>query len=382
MDTAPPAANAGTNVSPSLSPLVSVVLPVRNASTTIARAVASVVAQTFPGWELIVVDDGSTDGTREILRELGRTEPRMKLIEQTPAGVTAAANAGVTAAHCELIARMDADDESHPERLATQLEFLRAKENAGVGVVGARVDFGGDRRASAGYAWHVDWTNTLMTPEAIALNRFVESPLVNPSVMFRRELVARHGGWRDGDFPEDYELWLRWLDAGVRMAKVPRVLLTWHDAPTRLTRTDARYSPEKFFRLKAEWIARELRRLGVGRGRRTLPSASCDQTRRGSATPPYNEAIYVWGAGRHTRKRAAQLESHGVKIAGYIDVDAKKTGRGLGGTGRPVIAPDALPPPGEIFVLSYVTTRGARDYNRAQLVARGYVEGGDFLLCG
>jgi glycosyltransferase involved in cell wall biosynthesis len=344
-------------VSSPSSPLVSVVLPVRNAAGTIARAVASVRAQTFSDWELVAVDDGSTDGTREILRGLARDEPRMKVVAQAGAGVAVAANAGVAAARAELIARMDADDESHPERLAAQVEFLCAPENRATGVVGSLVEFGGDRAASAGYALHVDWTNALVTSEALALARFVESPLVNPSVMFRRELVARHGAWRDGDFPEDYELWLRWLDAGVRMAKVPRVLLTWHDSPSRLTRTDARYAPEKFFAMKAEWIARELARVAAGRD------------------------IFVWGAGRHTRKRAAHLTAHGVVIAGYIDVDAKKTGRGLGGTGVPVIGDHALPAPGKLFVLSYVTTRGARDYNREKLVAHGYLEGRDFLLC-
>ena len=337
---------------------MSVVLPVRNAAGTIVRAVASVRTQTFADWELVVVNDGSSDGTREILRAAARDEPRLKLIEQPPAGVAVAANAAVAAARGEFVARMDADDESHPERLAAQVEFLGGPEHAAIGVVGSLVEFGGDRAASAGYALHVDWTNTLLTPEAIALNRFVESPLVNPSVMFRRALVARHGGWRNGDFPEDYELWLRWLDAGVRMAKVPRVLLTWHDAPSRLTRTDARYGAEKFFAMKAEWIARELARVAGGR------------------------KIFVWGAGRHTRKRAAHLAAHGVTIAGYIDVDAKKTGRGLGGTGVPVIGEEALPARGEIFVVSYVTTRGARDYNREKLLACGYVEGRDFLLCG
>ncbi len=314
-------------------------------------------AQTLIDWELVVIDDGSNDGTREILRALARDEPRLKLIEQAHAGVAAAANAGAAAARGDFIARMDADDEAHPDRLAAQAAFLAAAENRDIGVVGSLVHFGGDRVASAGYALHVDWANSLVTPEAIALNRFVESPLVNPSVMFRRELVARHGGYRDGDFPEDYELWLRWLDAGVRMAKVPRVLQTWHDAPSRLTRTDARYGPEQFFRLKAAWIARELARVAGAR------------------------KIFIWGAGRHTRKRAAHLAAHGVAIVGYLDVDAKKTGRGLGGTGVPVIAVEALPAPGGIFVLSYVTTRGARDYNRAQLLARGYVEGWDFLLC-
>jgi glycosyltransferase involved in cell wall biosynthesis len=379
VDTARRRALARAVVSQISPPLVSVVLPVRNAAATIARAIASVRAQTFSDWELIVVDDGSTDGTREIVRALARGEPRMRLIEQGHAGVAAASNAGVAAARGEFVARMDADDESHPERLAAQVEFLAAAANRDIGVAGSLVEFGGDRAASAGYALHVDWTNALVTPEAIALNRFVESPLVNPSVMFRRELVARHGGWRDGDFPEDYELWLRWIDAGVRMAKVPRVLLTWHDPPTRLTRTDARYAPEKFFAMKAEWIAKWLKQNRGGENSETRQPGE----HLGLAASELNleRKIFVWGAGRHTRRRAAHLAAHGVAIAGYIDVDAKKIGRGLGGTGVPVVGEEMLPAPGEIFVLSYVTTRGARDYNRGKLVDCGYVEGRDFLMC-
>ena len=339
-------------------PRVSVVLPVFNAVATIARAVASVRAQTWADWELVVVDDGSTDGTREILRGLAQQEKRMRVIERAHAGVAAAANAAMAAARGDFLARMDADDVAHPERLAAQVAWLDAAENRDVGVVGCLVEYGGDRAANAGYALHVDWVNALVTPEEIALGRFVEQPVVNPSVMVRRELVARHGGYRDGDFPEDYELWLRWLDAGVRIAKVPRVLLTWQDGPTRLTRTDERYAPDAFFRVKAEWIARELARSGGGR------------------------EVWVWGAGRHTRKRAAGLERWGVRIEGYVDVDVKKTGRGIGGTGLPVIGEGDLPLPGKIVVLSYVTTRGARDYNQARLVERGYVEGRDFWLGG
>lgn len=337
-------------------PRVSVVLPVFNAAATIRRAVESVRAQTWTDWELVVVDDGSTDGTREILRGLAQEDARVRVIERAHAGVVAAANAAMAAASGEFIARMDADDVAWPERLAAQVAFLDAAENRDVGVVGSLVEFGGDRVANAGYALHVDWVNSLVTPEEIALQRFVEQPLANPSVMFRRELVARHGGYRDGDFPEDYELWLRWLDTGVRMAKVPRVLLTWHDSPGRLTRTDGRYEPEAFFRVKAEWVARELARVAGGR------------------------KIFVWGAGRHTRKRAGYLTAWGVTIAGYVDVDVKKTGRGIGGTGLPVIGAMDLPAPGEIFVVSYVSSRGARDYNRARLVERGYVEGRDFLM--
>jgi len=362
-------------------PLVSVVLPVRNAAATIGRAVASIRTQTLTDWELIVVDDGSADGTREIVRELARAEKRMIVLEQAHAGVAVAANAGAAAARGEFIARMDADDVSHPERLAAQVAFLRAAENRDVGVVGCLVEYGGDRAANAGYARHVDWVNSLMTPEEIALNRFVEAPLANPSAMFRRGLVAQLGGYRDGDFPEDYELWLRWLDAGVRIAKVPRVLLTWHDAPTRLTRTDARYDAEKFFRVKAEWIAREVKR--ILNPPRDDSEARKPRMTHGFMASEFNslQKIFVWGAGRHTRKRAAHLEAHGVEIAGYIDVDVKKTGRGIGGTGRPVLALEKIPPPGEVFVLGYVTSRGAREFTRAELARRGFREGCDFLMC-
>ncbi len=347
----------GQKGSVSMMPRISVVLPVFNAAATVARAVTSIRAQTWRDWELVVMDDGSTDGTREILNECASEDARVRVVWRAHAGVTATANAGLAAARGELIARMDADDVAHPERLAEQVALLDAPENREVGVASCLVEFGGDRVTREGYALHVDWLNTLVTPEEIARERFVESPVANPSVMFRRELVERHGAFRDGDFPEDYELWLRWLDAGVRIAKVPRVLLKWNDPPTRISRTDARYAPEAFFRMKAEWIARELARVGGAR------------------------EIFVWGAGRHTRKRAAYLTAHGVRIAGYVDVDVKKTGRGLGGTGVPVIGEGALPAAGEIFVLSYVTTRGAREYNRAKLLARGYVEGRDFLMC-
>jgi glycosyltransferase involved in cell wall biosynthesis len=360
-------------------PLVSVVLPVFNAAATLARAVASICAQTFGNWELVAVDDGSTDETPSILAAIARVEPRLHVLSRPHEGVAAAANAGGAVARGEFIARMDADDESHPDRLAEQVAFLNAPANRDVGVVGCLVEFGGDRKAREGYALHVDWVNSLLTPEEIALNRFAESPLANPSVMFRRELVAKHGGYRDGDFPEDYELWLRWLDAGVRMAKVPQVLLTWHDPPKRLTRTDPRYAPEAFFRMKAEWIAKWLKKnLGRSNSEAGKPGMSHSFL---ASELNLDRKIFVWGAGRHTRKRAAHLTAHGVVIAGYVDVDAKKTGRGLGGTGVPVLAAAALPPPGVIFVLSYVTTRGARDYNRASLVARGYVEGRDFLMC-
>jgi glycosyltransferase involved in cell wall biosynthesis len=334
---------------------VSVILPAYNAAGTINRAIDSIRAQTFTDWELWVVDDGSTDATIDLVRPLTAKDPRIRLLSRAHEGLVPTLNAGIAAARSPFIARMDADDESLPERLALQVKFLRA--NADIGLVSCRVEFGGDRAANAGYALHVDWINSFVLPELIELYRFVESPFAHPSVMFRRQWVDQFGGYRAGDFPEDYELWLRWLDAGVRMVKLPPVLLRWNDPPTRLSRTDRRYDPEAFFRMKAIWIVRELTRVSQGR------------------------PIWVWGAGRPTRKRAAHLEAQGMRIAGYIDVDAKKTTPALGGVGVPVVSPDRLPPIGDSYILGYVSSRGARDLIREALKASGRAEGRDFLMC-
>lgn len=352
------------------SPRVSVLLPAFNALATLPRAVACIRAQTFADWELLVVDDGSTDGAAEWMRAQAAQEPRLKVISQPHAGIVAALNRGLAAARGEFIARMDADDESLPERLTEQVALFDAKPE--LGVVGSLVEFAGNRAASAGYALHVDWLNTVVTPEQIALNRFVESPFAHPSVMFRRELVARHGGYRDGDFPEDYELWLRWLEAGVRMAKVPRVLLRWHDPPARLSRTDPRYDVESFYKLKAEYLARWLVAADVKR--RTDFSGA-------PAAPPlhvggYERPLLVWGAGRATRKRVKPLEAHGITVSAYVDIDPNKHGRSR--AGHLVLAPEQIPD--GAFHLGYVGKRGAREFCRNFLEQRGCVEGRDFLF--
>lgn len=335
-------------------PLVSVVMPVHNAAATVARAVASIEAQTLRDWELLAVDDGSTDASQETLLELAANDSRVRVLTIARSGIVAALNAGLASATGEFVARMDADDESHHERLAEQAAVLQG--NANTGLVSCRIDYGGDRERGAGYALHVDWLNSVVTSEQIALNRFIESPFAHPSVMFRRSLVEDYGGYLDGDFPEDYELWLRWLDADIRMEKLDRTLLTWHDQPDRLSRRDQRYSPEAFYKLKAKWIAEWLRH-------------EVDAAR----------PVWIWGAGRPTRQRTAHLATHGVRAAGYIDVDAKKINRSVGGL--PVIAPDALAVHENPFVLGYVGTRGARDFIRADLGARGRMEGRDFIMC-
>jgi glycosyltransferase involved in cell wall biosynthesis len=338
------------------SPTVTVLMPVRNGEATLARAITSVQAQTSSSWELLLVDDRSTDDTPRIAAEFAAADSRIR-VHQTASplgsrGLVAALDTGCREAAGRFIARLDADDECLPDRLARQVDLLERTPE--LGVVGCLVDFGGDPVAAAGYARHVAWTNSLLDHRSILLNRFVDSPLPHPSVMFRRDLAERLGAYRDGPFPEDHELWLRWLDAGVRFGKVPEVLLRWNDPPDRLSRTDPRYSIEATSRLRCRHLA-------------------IDLERRDERRP-----LWLWGSGRVTRRRFDTLVEHGISIAGFIDIDSDRIGqRSLG---VPVVGPDRLPDPGDSFILSGVGVRGAREEIRTTLLASGRREGRDFLM--
>jgi glycosyltransferase involved in cell wall biosynthesis len=328
-------------------------MPVRNAADTLGVALASLTAQTLRDWELIAVPDRCSDDTPAILAHTAAADPRIRIVEPPSPGLVASLNAGLAAARAPFIARFDADDECTPKRLEAQLRFL--EEDPDLGACGSLVRFGGDASTQYGYALHVEWINSLGTPAAIALNRFVESPVAHPSMMFRAELIGRLGAYRDCAWPEDYELWLRWLDAGVAFGKVPETLLTWNDPPQRLSRTDPRYSPNAFYACKCHYLAKWIHR-----------------------ERPDARHIFLWGAGRPTRRRFATLPREGIALSGYVDVDPKKIGGRADGLA--VIGPDSLPPPSrEVFVIAGVGKRGARERNRANLAALDYIEGRDFL---
>lgn len=331
-------------------PELSVVMPIFNGGACVGRALESLREQDFQDFELVAVDDGSSDSTAGILAGFARRDPRIRTLRQEHAGIVRALNRGIECSRAPVIARMDADDVSLPGRLSAQLEYLRGHPD--VGVIACRVGTEGSAgKGAKGFAEYVRWQNRLLDHASIFTNRFVESPVTHPSVMYRKELVERFGGYREGNFPEDYELWLRWMEAGVVFHKLPEVLLQWHDSPDRLTRVDRRYSRPAFFRVKARYLARWL---------------TAHETR----------PVLIWGSSRIVRRRSRMLTGHGVPVAGFVTIEQKP---GSIGDGIRVYHYRDIPSPEEAFVVSYVGERGARSRIRAMLRERGFVEGNDFL---
>lgn len=327
-------------------------MPCFNAADTLDEAVASILSQTLPDLELVAVDDGSTDDTASRLHTWGQRDRRVRLLEQDHGGIIQALNAGIAACRASLIARMDADDQSHRERLARQVEYL--EQHPEVAVVGCRVVGFPAGQLRQGFQVYLDWMNSLITPEDIARQIWVESPLAHPSVMMRREWVEREGGYQEHGWPEDYDLWLRLHLAGAKLAKVEQVLLHWREHPGRLTRTDSRYSLENFLRAKAHYLIRG------------------PLQNRGS--------VIVWGAGQMGRRLSKHLMREGAPLAAFVDIDPGKIGRRC--RGLPIVSPADLPAVWRSLphpvMLAAVGARGARILIRQQLTQMGLLEGRDW----
>ena len=133
----------------------------------------------------------------------------------------------------ELIARMDADDFAYSEKLDQQIQLLSKHPNLAVCATRVRIlkrsNTGKSSPPDAGYAEYQTWINSVLSPEQIATQRFVDSPIPNPTVLLRREILEQYKGYRDKIWAEDYDLWLRLLHDGVELGKVDQILLDWYD---------------------------------------------------------------------------------------------------------------------------------------------------------
>jgi glycosyltransferase involved in cell wall biosynthesis len=212
-------------------PLVSVLLPVHNAERYLALAIESVLGQSYGDLELLVLDDGSTDGSREIIERYAADDARIRVTCGAHRGVAATLNEGLRQARGELVARMDADDVAMPERLARQVEWLRADPACVVlGTSFVAIDQDGREGRT-----HHCFVNDVTIRHALPLHPCIP----HPTAMFRRSVVVAAGGYR-GDYAatEDYDLWRRLAHVG-RLHNLPETLLRYRETATQTSTTRA-----------------------------------------------------------------------------------------------------------------------------------------------
>lgn len=326
--------------------MVSVVIPFKNAAICLPECIASLRSQTYQEWEAILMDDHSDDAGVEVIQAY--QDKRIRVHSVQGQGIVAALNEGLEHCRFPLIARMDADDVMPSARLQKQVDWMLAHPETGL--VSGRVQLFSNCMDSRGYQRYVDWINSQNRYEDILLHRFVESPFAHPSVLFRRELITHYGAYREGDFPEDYELWLRWLQAGVRMEKIEEVVLNWRDHETRLSRAHDRYRPQAFQQIRAQYIRVLVATRNI-------------------------KKIWFWGDGSVARAQRKYLEAEGIRGEGIVEVDRAKC-KGI------VHYYEDLGGPEGRFMISLVGNVGAREKIQRFLEDRGWKPGDDFILAG
>jgi glycosyltransferase involved in cell wall biosynthesis len=212
-----------TAIESPILPLVSIVLPVKDGAQYIADAIDSLLAQTFSDFELIVIDDGSTDQTAQIVK--GYTDSRVSLVSQENQGVAKAANKGFALAKGKYITRHDHDDISLPTRIEKQVQFLEAYPECGMVGSWARI-------------WNGETpTNKLhchpTSPGEITFALLFNAPFVNASCLFRREVLEWSRGYSEDESripPEDYEFFSR-ICQKFDLANIPEYLMIYREVP-------------------------------------------------------------------------------------------------------------------------------------------------------
>lgn len=331
-------------------PKVSVLMPVYQAAGTVGAAAESVLGGTFASLELVAVDDGSTDGSAEVLEGLARRDGRLRVIRAPHRGITAALDAALRTARAPLVARMDADDLSRPERLARQFEALeRHPEWAGVG---CRFEWLAGSGATAGMERYARWQNGLVTPGDIRRGMFIENPVTHATLLLRRGALEAVGGYVDRGWSEDYDLVLRLLLGGRELGKVSEALYQWRESGGRLTRTAGHCSTESFHRTRVHYLCR-----GV------LADL---------------KKVTLWGVGELGARWRRSLESAGLRVDGReVNPRALKASRG----GRALIPPERLPDAGPLTLIA-CGTQVNRDLLREAAGAAGLVEGETYWCVG
>lgn len=330
-------------------PKVSVILPFYNADKTLNRAIKSIESQSLENFECVLINNNSTDDSVKIALHQAEIDPRFILIHENKQGVMFASNSGSAFAKGKYVARMDADDWSFNHRLKAQSKFLDT--NPDYGAVAGLVENISHSEHAKGFVRYVNWVNSIQSYSEILNSMFVESTIVNPSAMWRREVAEKHGMYKFGDFPEDYEMWLRWLSEGVKIKKLNEFVLKWYDSDTRVTRTQAIYSDAAFYRIKTKYLAEWLKKNN-----------------------PFYPKIAIWGASRISRRRARLLNQYGIEIECYIDIKKDRI------LDKKIIYYEDIPSPGSMFILTYIKQMNARDEIQKLLHSKGYVEGENYLL--
>ena len=309
---------------------VSIITPVKNVAQFLVECLDSIVNQTHQNWELLIVNDSSTDETQSILEEYAQQDNRIVVSQNKGKGIIDALITGYEKSAGEFITRMDADDIMTPNKLELLTKKLieKGKRYLATGFV----NYFSETELGQGYFNYQEWLNGLSQTESNFDDIYKECVIPSPCWMVFREDFEASGGFNSNLYPEDYELTFRFYKQELKVVAVKEVIHHWRDYATRTSRTDSNYADNYFIQLKLNYFL----------------ELDYDNSRE----------LELWGAGKKGKEVARFLIEKGIEFD-WLSNNDKKIGKEVYG----VILKDSISAL-EIGTPQILIAVGSMDYNR------------------
>lgn len=283
-------------------PLVSILIPFKNTAQFLPECLASIRNQTYPHWEILAVDDHSTDESRHIVTTHSNTDARIKVFHNEEHGIIAALRLAYTYANGDFITRMDSDDIMKPNKLEVMVNSLLARGKGHVAV--GQVHYFSYRGISDGYDRYEKWLNTLTKNGTNYSEIYKECVIPSPCWMTYKSDLERCHAFYTNRYPEDYDLTFRFYEHKLQCIPCHEVLHLWRDYDTRTSRTSGHYAQNYFLDIKLYYFLK---------------------LDRNPLRP-----LVIWGAGTKGKMIARKLKDQNITFHWLCD-NPKKIGKKIYG---------------------------------------------------
>jgi len=277
---------------------ISIIMPVKNTAHFLSETISSILNQTEKNWELIAVNDHSTDNSKDVLTSFAQNDKRIKVIDNKGNGIIDALQLGYVFSNGNFITRMDSDDIMSPNKLETQKNQLLqfGKNHIALGLV----KYFSNAPLGDGYKKYETWLNKLTNKGLNFSDIYKECVIASPCWMVFREDFDKCGGFNSSIYPEDYDLTFRFYKNKLICIPSQEILHYWRDYPERTSRNDVHYADSSFINIKLNHFL----------------------------TIDYNNTkkLIIWGAGKKGKKIAQQLIEKKIPFDWICD-NPKKIGK-------------------------------------------------------
>lgn len=280
----------------------SILLPVFNTEKYLNDCLDSIIGQSEKTWELLAVDDGSTDGSWSILKKYANGDSRIRIFKNERPGLTHALRLAYCQSSGQLVTRMDSDDVMRPQKLAVLKKGLLEKGEGHLAV--GQVEYFSENGVGEGYRRYADWLNRLTASGQNFDDIYKECPVPSPCWMAFRGDLEKAGAFQTDTYPEDYDLAFRLRQIDLKIIPQNEALHKWRDHPDRASRNDPNYRDFTFIPLKCHWFL--------------------------AADHNPSRPLVLWGAGKKGKRVARIFNEKNISF-GWVTNNPEKIGKEIRG---------------------------------------------------